>query len=33
MGLSDLYLFVLSEVALRKLAFVHNWLRRGAQGL
>ena len=33
MGLSDLYLFVLSEVALRKLEFVHNWLRRGAQGL
>ena len=33
MGLSDLYPFVLSDVALRKLAFVHDWLRRGAQGL
>jgi hypothetical protein len=33
MGLSDLYPFVLSEAALRKLVFVHGWLRRGAQGL
>lgn len=33
MGLEDLYPFVLSEVARRKLAFVHDWLRRGAQGL
>ncbi|WP_163559058.1 putative zinc-binding metallopeptidase [Halomonas sp. NO4] len=33
MGLSDLYPFVLSETALRKLVFVHGWLRRGAQGL
>ncbi|MDY6841348.1 MAG: putative zinc-binding metallopeptidase, partial [Pseudomonadota bacterium] len=33
MGLSDLYPFVLSETAQRKLAFVHDWLRRGAQGL
>jgi hypothetical protein len=32
MGLSDLYPFVLSLAALRKLAFVHDWLRRGAQG-
>ncbi|MGQ4878924.1 zinc-binding metallopeptidase family protein [Billgrantia sp. LNSP4103-1] len=32
MGLSDLYPFVLSDVALEKLAFVHDWLRRGAQG-
>ncbi len=33
MGLSDLYPFILSDAALRKMAFVHNWLRRGAQGL
>ncbi len=33
MGLSDLYPFVLSERARHKLAFVHDWLRRGAQGL
>ncbi len=33
MGRSDLYPFVLSEAARRKLAFVHDWLRRGAQGL
>ncbi|WGI24306.1 putative zinc-binding metallopeptidase [Halomonas alkaliantarctica] len=33
MGLPDLYPFVLSETARRKLAFVHDWLRRGAQGL
>ncbi len=33
MGLSDLYLFVLSQIARHKLAFVHDWLRRGAQGL
>jgi len=32
MGLPDLYPFVLSEPAQRKLAFVHDWLRRGAQG-
>ncbi|CAM0556489.1 putative zinc-binding metallopeptidase [Vreelandella titanicae] len=33
MGLPDLYPFVLSETARHKLAFVHDWLRRGAQGL
>ena len=33
MGLSDLYPFVLSDAARRKLVFVHDWLRRGAQGL
>lgn len=33
MGLADLYPFVLSDVALQKLVFVHGWLRRGAQGL
>ncbi|MDQ7728558.1 putative zinc-binding metallopeptidase [Halomonas sp. SpR8] len=33
MGLPDLYPFVLSEAARHKLAFVHDWLRRGAQGL
>jgi hypothetical protein len=33
MGLSDLYPFVLSDTARRKLAFVHDWLRRGALGL
>lgn len=33
MGLSDLYPFWLSDHARHKLAFVHNWLRRGAQGL
>ena len=33
MGLSDLYPFVLSDAARQKLAFVHHWLRRGAQGL
>ncbi len=33
MGLSDLYPFVLSDHARHKLAFVHGWLRRGAQGL
>ncbi|WP_127143921.1 zinc-binding metallopeptidase family protein [Pelagibacterium montanilacus] len=32
MGLSDIYPFVLSDTARRKLAFVHDWLRRGAQG-
>ena len=32
MGLSDIYPFVLSETAQRKLAFVHEWLRRGAHG-
>ncbi|WP_430468737.1 zinc-binding metallopeptidase family protein [Vreelandella titanicae] len=30
MGLPDLYPFVLSETARHKLAFVHDWLRRGA---
>ena len=33
MGLSDLYPFVLSDAARQKLVFVHDWLRRGAQGL
>lgn len=33
MGLSDIYPFVLSETSRRKIAFVHEWLRRGAQGL
>ncbi len=33
MGLSDIYPFVLSDHARGKLAFVHNWLRRGALGL
>lgn len=33
MGLPDLYPFVLSDAARSKLAFVHDWLRRGAQGL
>ncbi|HSM19802.1 MAG TPA: putative zinc-binding metallopeptidase [Hyphomicrobiales bacterium] len=32
MGLSDIYPFVLSDQAHRKLVFVHQWLRRGAQG-
>ncbi len=32
MGLSDIYPFVLSPAAHRKLAFVHEWLRRGALG-
>jgi len=32
MGLSDLYPFVLSTAARNKLAFTHDWLRRGAQG-
>lgn len=32
MGLSDLYPFVLSDYARYKLAFVHDWLRRGAVG-
>jgi hypothetical protein len=32
MGLPDLYPFVLSAPAQQKLAFVHDWLRRGAQG-
>jgi hypothetical protein len=32
MGLSDIYPFVLSEIAQHKLAFVHDWLRRGAHG-
>jgi hypothetical protein len=33
MGLSDLYPFVLLDTARVKLAFVHDWLRRGALGL
>lgn len=33
MGLSDIYPFVLSDHARHKLAFVHDWLRRGAMGL
>jgi len=33
MGLPDLYPFVLSDITRRKLAFVHDWLRRGSQGL
>ncbi|MCH8551507.1 MAG: putative zinc-binding metallopeptidase [Natronospirillum sp.] len=33
MGLLDLYPFALSDTARRKLAFVHEWLRRGSQGL
>jgi hypothetical protein len=33
MGLADLYPFLLADVTRRKLAFVHDWLRRGAQGL
>ena len=32
MGLNDIYPFMLSEGARRKLVFVHDWLRRGAQG-
>ena len=32
MGQSDLYPFLLSDSAHKKLAFVHDWLRRGAQG-
>ncbi|SFR47178.1 hypothetical protein SAMN05216203_0599 [Marinobacter daqiaonensis] len=32
MELADLYPFVLSEPAREKLAFIHDWLRRGAQG-
>jgi len=32
MGLSDIYPFVLSNSAQRKLVFVHFWLRSGAQG-
>lgn len=32
MGFSDVYPFVLSDNAREKLAFVHGWLRRGAQG-
>ncbi|PXA05298.1 hypothetical protein DDZ13_00085 [Coraliomargarita sinensis] len=32
MGLAELYPFVLSKTAHRKLAFVHDWLRRGAHG-
>ncbi|MEQ6886733.1 putative zinc-binding metallopeptidase [Salicola sp. Rm-C-2C1-2] len=33
MGLSDIYPFVLSEHGRHKLAYVHNWLRGGTQGL
>ncbi|SDX90594.1 zinc-binding metallopeptidase family protein [Roseicitreum antarcticum] len=32
MGLPDIYPFMLSDVAQRKLVFVHEWLRRGAHG-
>ena len=32
MGLSDLYPFMLAGATHRKLAFIHDWLRRGAQG-
>lgn len=32
MGLPDLYPFMLSAPVNRKLTFVHEWLRRGAQG-
>lgn len=32
MGLADLYPFMMAEATHRKLAFVHDWLRRGAQG-
>jgi len=32
MGLDDIYPFVISHAAQNKLAFVHEWLRRGAQG-
>ena len=32
MGLADIYPFSVSLEAQRKLAFVHEWLRRGAQG-
>lgn len=32
MGLGDLYPFMLAEATHKKLAFVHDWLRRGAQG-
>lgn len=32
MGLGDLYPFMLSQTAHRKLSFVHDWLRRGPQG-
>lgn len=33
MGLADIYPFVLSEAVRHKIAFVHDWLRRGAYGL
>ncbi|MGJ7457596.1 zinc-binding metallopeptidase family protein [Halomonas sp. RA08-2] len=33
MGLPDLYPFVLSDITRQKLVFMHDWLRRGAQGL
>jgi len=33
MGLPDLYPFVISHEVRRKLVFMHDWLRRGAQGL
>jgi len=32
MGLADIYPFFISPAAVDKLAFVHDWLRRGAQG-
>ncbi|WP_447893845.1 zinc-binding metallopeptidase family protein [Vreelandella sp. GE22] len=33
MGLADVYPFMLTPETLKKLVFVHGWLRRGAQGL
>ena len=32
MGLADVYPFMISHAAQKKLAFVHEWLRKGAQG-
>ncbi|AVX05206.1 uncharacterized protein MXMO3_02695 [Maritalea myrionectae] len=32
MGLADIYPFIISPAAQEKLAFVHEWLRRGSQG-
>lgn len=33
MSLSDLYPFLLSDVARRKLTFIHGWPRRATQEL
>jgi len=33
MGLTDLYPFAMASATHKKLTFVHDWLRRGAQGL